>query len=158
MRSKAQTHRTGGMSRRVQHFKGHSCQSQLIAFTVKIGVVQSTGGHRMGELQVFFAQKHPAIGIRCQILHGTYMVKMSVGQQNGLQSQALILQKGQHPPGFVTGIDDQTPVSFAENITVGPKHPKGDRRNLHSISFKFQSIALSMIQKRLCYRLGVSIS
>ena len=64
------------------------------------------------------------------------MVKMRVCQQNRLQRQPLLLQRGQQPFGVRGGVNNDSTAAFfrAHQIAVGGQRPQRKRLNVHSFS------------------------
>jgi len=79
------------MTRGVEHPERNSGGSYPIALAVGVGVVQRTGGDGLGHRKLRLVDIYGARKQLRQFANATHMVKMPVGQKNGISSQPLCL-------------------------------------------------------------------
>ena len=94
---------------------------------VGVGVVKLSRGKHGRQQGIFRAKEHPAAGIGGQIPHRTHMVKMTVGQQNGFESQPQGFHFGQDGIRLIARIDDTAGSGsvIVDDVGVGLVQAKG---------------------------------
>ena len=137
------------MARGLQHGDVQPGKMEPGAFRIGLGMVQDAGGELLGQRQILGADVDLTAGVRGQIPHGAHMVKVAVGQHNGLQRQPQGIQSVQNGFRVVPGINDtaRRAVLFVNDVAVGlvSAHDQG-MNDKHSSSSLGQDL------------LGVSIS
>ena len=68
--------------------------------------------HTAGVVLIGLTDIDPRIRRRAQVFKRADMVKVRMGQQNRLQRQSLLLQRGQQPFGVRGGVDDDGAAAF----------------------------------------------
>ena len=121
-----QTHGTGGVARGVEHGNVQPRQMELRAFGVGIRIVERPGGQLGGHSQILRAEVNRAARVRCQLPDGTNVVKMPVGQQDGLQRQSQFAELVQNGVGLIAGVDDTAGSTFlvVNDVAVGLISPQ----------------------------------
>ena len=68
--------------------------------------------------------------------HGSHMVKMAVGQQNGIYGQVSLPKESQNSLRPVAGIDHGAAAAVFDNIGIGLKCAKGQGVDIHNRSLR----------------------
>ena len=73
---------------------------------VQMGMINGAVGHGTGQAQLCLRHIDMAIGVGGDLPHSAHMVKMAMGQQNGLDFQPQQGGSVQNGVGFIAGVDD----------------------------------------------------
>ena len=96
-------------------------QMQGVSFAIGFGIVQSPGGHHGRQGQVIGANVDSAAGLGGDGFYTAHMVKVPVGQQNGLHRQTQFVRRVQHLLRLIAGVDDTAgfAVRLMDDVAVG---------------------------------------
>ena len=124
------------MAGRREHLKGQTACRDGIAVLIRIRIGQQIVAHTAGVVLIGLTDIDPRIRRRAQVFKRADMVKVRMGQQNRLQRQSLLLQRGQQPFGVRGGVDDHGAAAFVrpDKIAIGGQRPQRKRLNVHSFS------------------------
>ena len=109
------------MARRLDDVESQRAEGQIVALGVKIRVAQLPGGDIRRQLGILLAQIDPAVQLCVQRRDAADMVKMAVGQQDGLGLQLQLLQLLQDDLRRIAGVDDDAVARrlVIDDITIG---------------------------------------
>ena len=109
------------MARRLDDVEPQRAEGQIVALGVKIRVAQLPGGDIRRQLGVLLAQIDPAAQLRVQRRDAADMVKMAVGQQDGLGLQLQLLQLLRDDLRRIAGVYDDAVARrlVIDDITIG---------------------------------------
>ena len=109
------------MARRFDHVEPQRAKGQIIALGVKICVAQLPGGDIRRQLGVFLAQVDLAAQLSVQRCNAADMVKVAVGQQDGLGLQLQLRQLLRDKLRRIAGVDDDAVARrlVVDDIAIG---------------------------------------
>ena len=124
------------MAGRGKHLKTQAARCDKIAVPIGIGIGQQIVAHTAGVVLIGLTDIDPRVRHRAQVFKRADMIKMRVCQQNCLQRQSLLFQRGQQPLGVRSGVNNDSTAAFfrAHQIAVGGQRPQRKRLNIHSVS------------------------